>query len=142
MVKEIVKNPETLTRKSEAIDFKKEKDFLDNLIQDMMDTADAHKDNCAGLAAIQIGVPKRVVLAMKEGKYIPFVNPVIVKRSPATYRTVEGCLSLDGEHEVERHYTIMVSYMTRNGKKNVKQFNGHVAQILQHEIDHLNGILI
>lgn len=142
MVKEIVKNPEELTRKSEPIDPKKEKDFLGKLIQDMMDTANAHKDNCAGLAAPQIGVHKNVVLVLMDGKYIPFVNPVIKQRSRGTYRTVEGCLSLDGEREVERHYTIMVSSMNRNGKQSTKQFSGHVAQILQHEIDHLNGILI
>jgi peptide deformylase len=108
----------------------------------MLDTTEAHKENCVGLAAIQIGVPKRVILVRQGDNFIPFINPAVVKKSPGTYYAMEGCLSLDGVRNVRRHRSVMISWTTTNGKKKVKEFNGYTAQILQHEIDHLNGILI
>ena len=138
MVREIIKAPGILTKKSEPFIFGQD----DHIIQDMLDTAKSHKENCAGLAAIQIGVAKRVILVRNGDKFIPFINPAIIRYSPGTYCTKEGCLSLDGQHNVKRHYTILVSYTTKNGKNMVRQFAGRIAQIIQHEVDHLNGVLI
>lgn len=138
MVREIVKDTGFLSKKSDPFVFGQN----DHIIQDLLDTANAHKENCAGLAAPQIGELKRVVVVRMNDKFVPFINPVVIKRSPGVYHTMEGCLSLDGQRNVKRHYIIMVSYTTKNGKNKVQQFGGYVAQIIQHEADHLNGILI
>lgn len=138
MVREITKDPEILSRKS--VDFIPGLD--DHLIADMLDTANAHKDNCAGLACIQIGINKRIILVRDGDDFKVFCNPAIVKRSAKTYMATEGCLSLDGSREVKRHDSVMVSWVTPKGKRNVKEFTGWIAEILQHEIDHCNGILI
>ena len=139
MVKDIIKDPNILTRLSE--DFIPGQD--DTLIQDMLDTANAHKVNCAGLAAIQIGVPKRVILVRQGDKFTPFINPKIVRFGPGVYFATEGCLSVDGAKQVKRYRSIMVSYTDEKGKRHTaKRFNGYEAQIVQHEVDHLNGKLI
>jgi peptide deformylase len=138
MVREIIKDPVILTQKSEPFIFGQD----DHIVQDMLDTAEAHKENCVGLAAIQIGEPKRVILVRQGDNFVPFINPAVVKKSPDTYYTMEGCLSLEGVRNVRRHRSVMVSWTATNGKKKVKEFNGFTAQILQHEIDHLNGVLI
>lgn len=138
MVREITKDLEILSRKS--VDFIPGLD--DHLIADMLDTANAHKDNCAGLACIQIGVPKRIILVRDGDDFKIFCNPTIVKKSAKTYMATEGCLSLDGSREVKRHNSVMVSWVTPKGKRNVREFTGWIAEILQHEIDHCNGILI
>lgn len=138
MVREIVKDPEFLSKKSETFIFGQD----DHIIQDLLDTVNAHKENCAGLAAPQIGELKRVIVVRMNDKFVPFINLKIIKKSPGVYHTMEGCLSLDGQRNVKRHYTIMVSYTTTNGKNKVQQFGGDIAQIIQHEVDHLNGILI
>lgn len=137
-VREIVKDPDFLSQKSEVFIFRDDK----HIIQDMLDTAEAHRENCAGLAAIQIGEPKKIILVRMNDKFVPFINPHIIKKSPGTYCTMEGCLSIDGQRSVKRHHTIMVAYTTAKGKFVHKQFSGNVAQIIQHEVDHLNGILI
>ena len=137
-VKAIIKDPSFITQKSEPFIFGKD----DHIIQDLLDTAEAHKENCAGLAAVQIGYLKRVILVKQDKQFIPFINPVIIKHSPNWYYTMEGCLSLDGQRNVKRYRSIMVSYMTLNGKKHTKQFDGFVAEIIQHEVDHLKGVLI
>ena len=138
MVREITKDLDVLSQKSE--------DFIpgldDHLITDMLDTANAHKDNCAGLACIQIGVPKRIIIVRSGDGFMVFCNPAIVKRSAKTYMATEGCLSLDGSREVKRHNSVMVSWVTPKGKRNVKEFIGWIAEILQHEIDHTCGKLI
>lgn len=138
MVREIIKDPSILTKKSDTFDLEHDMPIL----QDMLDTAEAHKENCAGLAAIQINEAKRVILVRQGDKFVPFINPFITMKSRETYMTEEGCLSLEGKHRVKRHYSVMVSYMTKNGKKKVQQFSGYIAQIIQHEVDHLNGVLI
>lgn len=138
MVRDIIKDPGILSQKSSP--FVPAED--NHLIADMMDTANAHKDRCAGLACIQIGIPKRVILVRQEDKFVPFINPVIVKRSAKTYYTQEGCLSLDGERTVRRHSSVMVAWTDMNGKRKTKEFTGFTAEILQHEIDHCNGVLI
>jgi peptide deformylase len=137
-VKEIVKDPNFLAQKSGP--FNPNHDY--HIIQDLLDTANAQKKNCVGLAAPQIGYLKRVILVKQDKQYIPLINPVIIKHSPNWYYTMEGCLSLDGQRNVKRYSSIMVSYTTTNGKKHTKQFDGFVAEIIQHEVDHLNGVLI
>lgn len=138
MVKEINKDTESLRQKSQSFIFGED----DYLITDMLDTANAHKENCVGLACIQIGVPKRVILVRQGLSFIPFINPVIIKKSTGTYLAEEGCLSLDGTRQVKRHRTIKVMWQDTKGKQKVQEFSGFVAQIIQHEVDHCNGLLI
>lgn len=138
MVKEIIKDERVLTKKSEKFIIGQD----DYIIQDMIDTAEANKENCCGLAAVQIGEHKRVIVVLNNGKFIPFINPVIIQKSKETYTAKEMCLSLDGVREVKRHHGIKVIYKTRNGKSMCMAFSGRTAQIIQHECDHLDGILI
>lgn len=137
-IKDIVKDTDILTQKSVPFVFGED----DAIIQDLHDTATAHEDNCAGLAAIQLGIPKRVIVVKEGSNFVTYINPVIVKRSRESYVATEGCLSLDGPRTVKRYRSVMVSYTTPNGKKKSKTFDGFVAEILQHEIDHCNGALI
>lgn len=138
MVKEIVKDIDVLHKISVRFDFNEDK----YLIQDLIDTANAHSENCVGLASIQIGVPKRIIVVRNGNDFIPMINPHIIKRSNETFIAKEGCLSLDGVREVKRHKTIMVGYTTKNGETKCESLSGFKAQIVQHECDHLNGILI
>ena len=138
MVKEIVKDQEVLTKKSEKLNKDEPRDF----ITDMLETADLHKDRCVGLAAIQIGIPKRVILVKMGQNFKVFVNPNIIWKGSESYIANESCLSLEGEREVKRHKQIRVAYETASGKIKVENFKGFIAQIFQHEVDHLNGVLI
>lgn len=138
MIREIVKDESILKQKSDRFVLGED----DYLIQDMLDTANAHKDNCVGLTCIQIGVPKRVILVKQGESFVPFINPMIIKKSPKTYIAREGCLSLDGLREVKRHHSIKVIWTDLNGKRKAKEFSGFIAEILQHEIDHCEGVLI
>lgn len=137
-VKPITKDISILSQKS--VDFIPGLD--DHLIADMLDTANAHKDNCAGLACIQIGINKRTILVRDGDDFKVFCNPTIVKRSAKTYMATEGCLSLDGSRKVKRHNSVMVSWITPKGKRNAKEFTGWIAEIIQHEVDHTYGKLI
>lgn len=139
MIKEIVKDLDFLSQKSEDFSFETDKD----LIQDLLDTANKHKPNCVGLAAPQIGVHKRAIVVLINTGFKPMLNPIIFwKDLKSRYSTVEGCLSLDGERETKRFRRIKVKYTNENGVTIIKQFDGYQAQIIQHEVDHLNGILI
>ena len=138
MVKEITKDINILSQKSEKFEFGKD----EHLIQDMLDTANANEDVCVGLACVQIGVPKRVILVRRGDKFIPFINPSIINKSTDTYIAQEKCMSFDEPKEVRRHNKIKVCYTTINKKMKVEQFSGYTAQIIQHECDHLNGVLI
>ena len=138
MVKEIIKDTDILSVKSTA--FIPGQD--DYIIQDLIDTANAHIDRCAGLAAVQIGIHKCVIVVRNGDKFIPFINPRIINRSRSSYITTEGCLSLDGERHVKRHNEIAVIFTTRSGKTKRCTYSGYTAQVIQHEIDHTNGILI
>lgn len=139
MVREIVKDPAILTKVSEPFIFGKD-DIA--LIHDMLDTANAHKAYCAGLAAIQIGVNKRVILVQEKGKFVVYINPEIIDKSIAAHLVREGCLSIDGTRTVKRHYTVKVKWTDQSGKEHKQTFKDFTAQVLQHEIDHLNGVLI
>lgn len=148
MVREIVKDVKFLQQRSDVFEFAGIKDKTidmpadEYLIQDMLDTANYHIDHCLGLAAVQIGVLKRIIVVKIGKNFRPFINPVIINRSKETYLAKEGCLSLEGQREVRRHRTVKVAYTTRNKQVKVETFSGITAEIIQHEVDHLNGILI
>ena len=138
MIAKIITDPNILAQQSEDFVFGQD----EWLLQDMLDTANEHKASCAGLAAIQIGVPKRVILVRKGNDFFFLINPTILKYDGGSYYTTEGCLSVDSTNAVRRYRSVMVGYMTKCGKKCVKTFTGYTAQIIQHEVDHLNGITI
>ena len=140
MVLEIVKDVEVLSQKSIPFDIDSKED--QELLWHMIDTAEAHKENCVGLAAIQVGVPKRAILVRHGDTFVPYINPVIIKKDGGCYTTREGCLSLDGERTVKRYNYIKLMWTTQSGKKKVQMFNGFTAEVIQHEVDHCNGILI
>ena len=138
MIKDIVKDTDILTQKSESVSIEEAQE----VITDLLDTANHHIDNCAGLAAPQIGVHKKVIVVRTGNSFFPMVNPVIIKKSGRKFVNNEGCLSLEGSRNVERFPTILVSYSDRSGKRVTKTYNGLMSVIIQHEVDHLNGVLI
>ena len=138
MIKEIVKDENFLTQKSEQVTFEEAQE----IITDLLDTASHHIDDCAGLAAPQIGVLKKVIVVRNGNSFFPMVNPMIIKKSGQKFVNNEGCLSLEGTRSVERYPSVLVSYQDRTGKRLTKTFNGLLAIIVQHETDHLNGKLI
>lgn len=137
MVKEIVKDENILTKKS--IRATKEDLYI---IQDLIDTAEAHKDRCCGLAAIQLGYEKNICIILKDGKWIPFVNPMVSRRSINWFENEESCMSLEGTRKAKRYEWIEVIYMDRNLKSKKMMLTGFPAVIIQHEMDHLKGVLI
>ena len=136
MVREICKDEKFLSQKAEpatAADL--------DVAQDLLDTLAAHKDGCVGMAANMIGSNKRIIAFDEEGSYRLMFNPVIVKQSGA-YETEEGCLSLSGTRKTKRFQTIKVQWQNEKFQTRLKTFSGWTAQIIQHEIDHCEGILI
>ena len=111
------------------------------IAQDLLETLIAHKDGCVGMAANMIGVAKRIIAFESEDGYLVMFNPVILKKS-GPYNTEEGCLSLEGVRPTRRWKSIKVQYETADGKPRIRTFTGWTAQIIQHEIDHCDGILI
>ena len=109
--------------------------------QDLMETLIAHKDGCVGMAANMIGVNIRIIAFENDGEYMVMFNPVIVKQSGA-YETDEGCLSLIGTRKTKRHKVIKVQWQNEKFQTRLKTFTGWTAEIIQHEIDHCEGILI
>lgn len=109
--------------------------------QDLLDTLAAHADGCVGMAANMIGVSKRIIAVEAEEGYLVLFNPVILKKTGA-YEAEEGCLSLEGVRKTRRWQIIKVQYQTPEGKPRIKNFTGWTAQIIQHELDHCNGVLI
>ena len=109
--------------------------------QDLLETLEAHKEGCVGMAANMIGVSKRIIAFDNEGRYMLMYNPEIVKCS-GQYDTEEGCLSLSGMRPTKRYQSIKVRYQNEQFQIRLKTFTGWTAQIIQHEIDHCNGILI
>ncbi len=112
-----------------------------DIAQNLLDTLEAHSDGCVGMAANMIGVSKRIIAFDCEGTYMVMFNPVILKKEGA-YQTEEGCLSLSGSRRTERFQSIKVQWQNEKFQTRVKTFTGWTAQIIQHEIDHCNGILI
>ena len=109
--------------------------------QDLLDTLLAHRDGCVGMAANMIGVLKRIIAFEDGGKYTVLFNPEIVKSSDP-YEAEEGCLSLSGIRSTKRYRSIKVQYQNEKFQTRFKTYTGWTAQIIQHEIDHCNGILI
>lgn len=108
---------------------------------DLMDTLRAHSDECVGMAANMIGVRKRIIVFNAGDMDMIMINPVITKKSDP-YETEEGCLSLSGTRKTTRYEKIEVSYLDMSFAKKKGSFSGWTAQIIQHEIDHCNGIII
>ena len=137
MVKELMHDPIFLARKSEPAT----KEDLP-VAQDLLDTLTAHKEGCVGMAANMIGVTKRIIVFDNEGTYMTMLNPEIIK-AEGQYETEEGCLSLlGGPRKTKRYQKIKVRYQNLECQTRLKTFTGWPAQIIQHEIDHCNGILI
>ena len=109
--------------------------------RDLLDTLAAHKEGCVGMAANMIGVNKCIIAFDNEGEYMVMLNPVIVKQS-GPYETEEGCLSLTGTRKTKRFQTIKVQWQNEKLQTRLKTFTGWTAEIIQHEIDHCDGILI
>lgn len=109
--------------------------------QDLLDTLIAHKDGCVGMAANMIGVCKRIIAFDNEGTYMVMFNPVIIRQS-GPYEAQEGCLSLSGVRKTKRFQTIKVQWQNEKFQTRLKTFTGWTAEIIQHEIDHCEGILI
>lgn len=136
MVKPIVKDTIFLSQKSEdATEADKQ------VVIDLMDTLKAHSEECVGMAANMIGVKKRIIVFSADIIRAAMINPVIVKKSKP-YEAEEGCLSLSGVRKTVRYREIEVSYLDINFKKQKQKYSGWIAQIIQHEIDHCDGILI
>ena len=137
MVKELMHDPIFLSLKSEPAT----KEDV-SVARDLLDTLTAHKDGCVGMAANMIGVTKRIICFDNAGSYMTMFNPEIIKQAEP-YDTEEGCLSLlGGPRPCRRYRTIKVQWQTEEMKTRIKTFTGFPAQIIQHEIDHCNGILI
>ena len=136
MVREICKDEAFLAQKAEPT-------TADDLVvaQDLLDTLVAHRDGCVGMAANMIGVNKRIIVFDSEGKYMVMFNPVIVRRS-GVYEAEEGCLSLAGTRKTKRFQTIKVQWQNEKFQTRIKTFTGWTAEIIQHEIDHCEGMII
>ena len=112
-----------------------------NIAEDLLDTLKFHKDGCVGMAANMIGVNKRIIAVDDGGKYAVMYNPEIIKKSDP-FEAEEGCLSLTGTRKTRRYKTIKLKYMNENFQPRIKNFTGWTAQIIQHEVDHCEGIII
>ena len=136
MIKPIMKDVFFLSQKSEAAT----KQDL-SVGQDLMDTLRANQAHCVGMAANMIGVKKRVIIVSMGIMNVVMYNPVIVKKD-TSYETEEGCLSLIGVRKTTRYQNIEVEYYDSSWKKHRQAYSGWTAQIIQHECDHLEGIII
>lgn len=112
-----------------------------SVAKDLRDTLDAFRDRCVGMAANMIGVQKRIIIFDDNGIHRVMFNPVIVSRT-GEYETAEGCLSLEGERPVKRFRKITVKFQDEEMKEHTERFRDFTAQIIQHECDHLEGIII
>lgn len=136
MIREICKDEAFLAQKAEPA---AAEDLP--LAQDLLETLISHKDGCVGMAANMIGESKRIIAFENEGGYMIMFNPVIVKQSGA-YEAEEGCLSLSGTRRTKRYKTIKVQWQNEAFQTRLKTFTGWTAEIIQHEIDHCEGVII
>ncbi len=137
MVKNIIRKESLLIIKSEPVTIN---DLY--LYDDLMDTLKFNRTRCVGMAANMIGVSKRAIIFEDDDKnYVVMFNPVIIDKK-YEYEASEGCLSLEGVRKTKRYKKIKVEYYTKEFKKRIKTYSDFTAQIIQHEIDHLEGILI
>ena len=136
MIREICKDEAFLARRAEPA--------TPNDLQttvDLLETLEHHRDGCVGMAANMIGVNKRIIAFDNEGEYRIRFNPEIIKKS-GLYEAEEGCLSLTGTRPARRWKTIKVRWQNEKFQERLKTFTGWTAQIIQHEIDHCEGIII
>ncbi|CAB1244243.1 Peptide deformylase [Ruminococcaceae bacterium BL-4] len=136
MVHEIMKDVEFLSQKSQPAT----KEDL-SVAKDLLETLEAHKENCVGMAANMIGEHKCIIAFDNNGKYMAMFNPEIIKRSQP-FETEEGCLSLIGTRRTKRWKSIKVQYQNSDFQNRYKTFTGWTAQIIQHEINHCEGVII
>lgn len=137
MVRELVHDPIFLAQKSEPAS----KEDI-QVARDLLDTLAAYRQTCVGMAANMFGVSKRVIAFDNEGTSMVMLNPEIIKGT-GEYETQESCLSLlGGPRKTKRYQKIKVQYQTVDFQIRLKTFTGWTAQIIQHEIDHCNGVLI
>ncbi|MCY6960116.1 peptide deformylase [Clostridium brassicae] len=136
MIKPIVKDILFLGQKSEEAT---KNDIV--VIDDLIDTLSANLEHCVGLAGNMIGVKKRILVFTVGNLIVPMINPVILKKEKL-YETEESCLSLIGFRKTKRYEMIEVEYLDRTFKKQKQVFTGFTAQIIQHEMDHFEGIII
>ena len=136
MVRKIMRDPLFLAQKSiDATEADKQ------VVTDLLDTLKANLDHCVGMAANMIGVKKNIIVVAAVPFQFAMVNPVITKKTGA-FQTEEGCLSLEGTRPCIRYQEIEVDYLDQNFKKQHGKYFGLTAQIIQHEIDHCNGVVI
>ena len=136
MIKTIVRDELFLAQKAEIAT----KTDIDVII-DLIDTLRANAEHCVGMAANMIGVKKRIIVFSIGVAIVPMVNPAIIKKAKP-YETEESCLSLSGVRKTTRFETIEVEYLDQDFKKQRQEFTGWTAQIIQHEMDHLEGRVI
>lgn len=137
MIKNIIKDVEFLKKPSSNLS--KEDLFI---AEDLKDTLSFHRKNCVGMAANMIGYSKNIIIFINEHEEMEImIHPVILKKE-GEYQTEEGCLSLTGVRKCIRHKKIKVEYMTLDFKKRIKTYTGFTAEIIEHEMDHLQGIII
>lgn len=136
MIKPIMRDIFFLNQKSEPATEEDKQVALD-----LLDTLKAHEAGCVGMAANMIGVKKRIIAVNMGIVNVAMFNPKIVRKS-GKYETEEGCLSLDGVRPCTRYKEIEVEYQDMNFKKQKQKYSGWIAQIIQHECDHLEGIII
>ena len=136
MIKEIMRDETFLAQKAEPAT---PEDL--SVGQDLLDTLEANKEHCVGMAANMIGINKRIIVFDNEGTYMVMFNPEIIKQS-GPYQTEEGCLSLEGTRPAKRWQSIKVRYQNEKFLERFKTFTGWTAQIIQHEVDHCEGIII
>ena len=136
MVKNIIKSP-FIFRRAETAD----KSDLQTAV-DLADTLAANADICVGMAANMIGVNKNIIAVSVFGTVLVMINPKIIGKSKECYEAEEGCLSLSGVRKTTRYSSVKVEYLDMQFKKHTQEYSGFTAQIIQHEIDHINGILI
>ena len=136
MIREICKDEAFLSRKAEPAT----PDDL-QVAADLLETLEHHKDGCVGMAANMIGVNKRIIAFDNEGTYLVMFNPEIIKKS-GPYQAEEGRISLTGTHSAQRWSAIKVRWQNEKFQERLKTFTGWTAQIIQHEIDHCEGLII
>ena len=136
MIREICKDEAFLAQKAELATLEDPQ-----VAADLLDTLIHHKEGCVGLAANMIGVNKRIIAFDNDGSYMVMFNPQIIKKAEP-YDTEEGCLSLSGVRPTKRWKSIKVSWQNEKFQQRLKTFTGWTAQIIQHEIDHCEGIII
>lgn len=137
MIREIVTDHFLLSGKS--VDATKDDLYI---VQDLKDTIHSRQEYCVGMAANMINERKRIIIVMDSNKELVMINPVIMKTSGRYYETEEACLCHEGTKKTKRYEKIKVQYYDENFKLKIKTFSEFTAQVIQHEIDHCNGVLI